>query len=127
MKKEAITGNLFSSDEFGDYIIYAVWPQYKVFIDGRLDMYGTSKLKEYKKIASFEQDWIRILDKYKITWIIFDADSALSRHLLQLDDWKLIYADKVANIFVKNTPEYKYLLEKYKNVKPVVKDEKDES
>jgi hypothetical protein len=127
MKKEAISGNMFSSDEFGDYIIYAAWPQYKVFIDGRLDMYGTSKLKEYTNITSFKQDWVRTLDKYKITWIIFDADSALSRHLLQLDDWKLIYADDVANIFVKNIPEYKYLVEKYKNVKPVVKDKKDES
>jgi len=39
--------------------------------------------------------------------------------LLQNDDWKLIYADKVANIFLKNIPENQRLIEKYSNVEPV--------
>ncbi|MRS01606.1 hypothetical protein EG832_00005, partial [bacterium] len=47
IKKAHIPGNMFNNDEFGDYVIYAAWPRYKVFFDGRSDMYGSGRLKEY--------------------------------------------------------------------------------
>ena len=120
LKKEPVAGNMFDNDEFGDYIIFAAWPQYKVFIDGRLDMYGGERLKEYFKVGGFETGWEKILEKYGISWIIFDANSTLSRFLAQNENWRLIYSDKVANIFVKNIPAYSNLINKYKDVKPVV-------
>ena len=52
--------------------------------------------------------------------------SRRSRYLLERNDWKLIYSDKVANIFVKNVAEYEYLIEKYKDVKPMIKEEKEQ-
>ena len=128
LKKETLHGNMFDNDEFGDYIIYAAWPQYKVFFDGRSDMYGTDFVKEYFKVRNFEQEWEKIIEKYDITWIIYNANSVFSRFLLQNDDWKLIYADKVANIFLKDIPENQRLIEKYSNVEPVdEEDTEDES
>ena len=124
MKKEKLTGNMFNNDEFGDYIIYAAWPEYKVFFDGRSDMYGVERMKEYFKVTGVEQGWDKVLTKYNINWIIYDANSFLSRFLLERDDWKLIYADKVANIFVRNTPGNQPLINKYQNVKPVIIEEK---
>ena len=41
-------------------------------------------------------------------------------------DWKLIYSDKVANIFVRSIPVNQPLIDKYPDVKPVVIDDKDE-
>jgi hypothetical protein len=126
IKKEKITGNMFNNDEFGDYIIYAAWPEYKVFFDGRSDMYGVARMKEYIKVVRIEQGWDEVLKKYNINWIIYNANSPLSQFLLERDDWKLIYADKVANIFVRNTPENKPLINKHPNVMPVKVEEKDE-
>jgi hypothetical protein len=125
LKREQIRGNMFDNDEFGDYIIYAASPQYKVFFDGRSDMYGVARMKEYYKISNFEPDWEKVLEKYRISWIIFDAKSELSRFLLVRNDWRLIYADKVANIFVKDIPEYQYLINKYRDVKPLPYDKDD--
>jgi len=125
IKTEHIKGNMFNNDEFGDIIIYSAFPQYKVFFDGRSDMYGNEKIKEYKKVLEFKPGWEDIIKKYKIQWIFFDNDSPLSRYLLERNDWKLIFSDKVANIFLKNTPEFANLIEKYKNVKPYIKDESD--
>jgi hypothetical protein len=123
MKKEKIKGNMFNNDEFGDYIIYAAWPEYKVFFDGRSDMYGVKRMKEYIKVVRIEQGYDEVFKKYNINWIIYNANSALSHLLLERDDWKLIYADKVANIFVKNIPENYHLINKYSNVTPVPDDE----
>jgi hypothetical protein len=126
MKKEKITGNMFNNDEFGDYIIYAAWPEYKVFFDGRSDMYGVKRMKEYIKVVRIEQGWDEVFKKYNINWMIYNANSSLSRFLLERDDWKLIYADKVANIFVKRTPENQTLIEKYSNIQPVAVEDEDD-
>jgi hypothetical protein len=126
LRNEPLKGHMFNNDEFGDYIIYAAWPGYKVFFDGRSDMYGSDRMKEYFKLTRLEQGWGEVISKYDIGWIIYNTNSALSSFLLERNDWKLIYSDKVANIFVKNSPENQYLVEKYRDVKPVVvKEEKE--
>lgn len=117
LKKEPLHGNMFNNDEIGDYIVYSGYPQYKVFIDGRLDMYGSSLLKEYFKVTNFKPGWEEVLNKYKISWIIYNTDSDFSRFLANNRDWRLIYSDSVASIFLKNIPEHQDLIAKYGNVK----------
>jgi hypothetical protein len=112
--------HMFNNDEFGDYMIYKAFPSYRVFIDGRGDMYGTHQLKDYLAVSSLGADWEKVLQKYQIKWVFFDADSLLSRYLSQRADWHLIYADKVAHIYVRNIPEFRNLIARYPNVKPVI-------
>jgi len=103
LKKEHISGNMFNDDEFGDYIIYSAYPQYKVFIDGRADIYGNEKIQDYLNVANIRPGWEKVIEKYNIDWIIFNADSPLSQYLNLKKDWKLIYTDNVANIYIKST------------------------
>jgi hypothetical protein len=116
---ESIQGNMFNDYEFGDYVIYRAYPKYKVFIDGRADMYG-ERFREYFKIYMIKPEWENILEQHNINFVFFGSDSMLSKFLLNDSRWHLIYADRVANIFVRNVPQNKYLLEKYKNIKPVL-------
>lgn len=114
--REQIPGRMFNNDEIGDLIIYKAHRQYKVFIDGRLDMYGTERLKEYFKVTTFSPGWEDILKKYGCTWIIYDTDSDLVRYLAIRQDWRLIYSDKRASIFVNNTLQYADLITRYPGV-----------
>ena len=116
MKREQIPGRMFNNDEIGDLIIYGAHRQYKVFIDGRLDMYGTERLKEYFKITSASTEWEELIRKYGVSWIIFDTDSTFVRYLQVRKEWRLIYSDRVASIFVSNTPLYADLIARYPNV-----------
>ena len=118
LMKTKITGNMFSSDEFGDYLIYRSYPSYRVFIDGRLDMYGTARLKEYCRVIGFEPGWESILDKYGVTWVLFGSNANFSRFLQKDPNWALIYSDPVASIFVKRLPQHEHLILKYRAVKP---------
>jgi hypothetical protein len=120
LKDEHIPGNMFNNDEFGDYLIYSAYPQYRVFMDGRSDMYGVDHVSQYIKVRGLGAGWEKVLEEHDINWIFFDADSLLSRYLLERGDWHLIYADKVAHIYVRDIPEYEYLIEKYPDVEPVV-------
>jgi hypothetical protein len=124
LKNEHITGNMFNDDEIGDYIIYAAYPQYRVFFDGRNDMYGLEHMQDYLRVLRLGYEWQDVLEKYDIQWIFFNADSLLSRYLLEREDWHLIYADQVAHIYVRDIPEYEYLIEKYPDVEPVDYEEK---
>jgi hypothetical protein len=119
LRQEAIGGKMFNNQEFGDYIIFAAWPQYKVFIDSRADMYRSTWLKEYARIANLEFGWQEGLSKLGVTWVIFNAGSKLSARLLERDDWQMIFADRVANIFVKKTPQNEAVIRKYPKVTPV--------
>ncbi len=117
LKKESIKGNMFNADEFGDYIIYSAFPQYKVFIDGRIDIYMPEIFKDYQAVTEFKSGWEDIINKYEIKWIIYDKDSQLCRYLMERKDWRIIYSDDVANIFVRNTPEFKDMIGKYNDLK----------
>jgi hypothetical protein len=117
LKKEPITGNMFNNDEFGDYLIFAAWPAYRVFIDGRSDMYGAKYESSYFTIAQAQRGWKAELDKYNITWVIFDTESPLTAALHDQQDWQPIYSDRIATIMVKKTPGHTNLLAKYASVR----------
>lgn len=117
LKHEQIYGNMFNNDEYGDFVIYFAHNNYKVFYDGRLDMDGPKRLKEYAKVANIESGWEDIINKYSISWIFFDTNSVLTRTLIKDNSWKLIYSDKVASIFVKDILLHKHLIKKFPDVK----------
>ena len=119
LKEAPIKGNMFNDDEFGDYIIYSAYPQYKVFIDSRVDMHGTERLKDYLTMVYFKPGWEKIVEKYNINWVILSSDSILSRYLMERYDWRLIYEDKEARIFMRNVQANKDILIRYRNVRLV--------
>jgi len=120
LKKENIKGNMLNSDQFGDYLIYAAWPEYKVFIDGRSDMYGSEQVGEYLKVVTIQPGWKETLQKYNINFVFTNAKSPLSVLLRQTDTWRIIYADNTADIFIRNVPANRELINKYPDVKFVL-------
>ncbi len=123
--KNGINGRMFNNDGWGGYIIYRGYPAYKVFFDGRSDMYGVTFLKEYVKVARAEKGFEGVLDKYGVDWVIFSANTPLCQLLEASGVWHLVYADKTADILLKNSPQNKGLIKKYNNVKFVPKGDKE--
>jgi hypothetical protein len=110
---ENVSGNIFNNEEFGDYIIYKAWPKYRVFFDGRSDMYGAALGGEYLKVARTLPGWQNVLQKHQIDWVFFNTGSILSSLLNTNPNWHLIYSDPVASIFVRDKPQYQHLIAKY--------------
>ena len=124
LKKENILGNTFTHDDFGDYVIYAAWPQYRVFIDGRTDMYGADRMREYLTLAHAMPGWKEIVDKYAFCSILFDTNSPLASFLAADRNWQLIYSDPLASIFLRNDGRNQRLIDKYPHVKLAVDENK---
>lgn len=115
LKSERIAGNMFNNDEFGDYLIYAA-PGYRVFMDGRSDMYGEKLGRAYLGVANALPAWKTVMEKYQISWVFFDTESPLTAALREQSEWQAIYSDRVATIFVNKIPAHAALLQKYASV-----------
>lgn len=94
-----VSGNLFNQDNWGGYIIYA-YPQIKVFMDGRLDMYQQEFLDEYQKVVSISPEWQHILQKYNVKWILIENNTEFHNLLTNSPEWQTYYKDSLASIFV---------------------------
>jgi hypothetical protein len=116
LKREKLSGNMFNNDEFGDYLIFSAWPQYKVFTDGRSDMYGEKHGSPYLKVSGLQPGWKDVLNRYDISWIFFPTKTALSAALKEQPEWHPIYSDRVATIFVRNTAAHRHLIAKFPSV-----------
>lgn len=116
LKREQLPGNMFNNDEFGDYLIFSAWPQYRVFTDGRSDMYREKHGIPYLKVAGLQPGWKEILNRYDVSWVFFQTKTALSAALMDQSDWHPIYSDQVATIFVRKTAAYRHLITKFPSV-----------
>jgi hypothetical protein len=98
-------GNMLNEYFIGGYLIYAMEPPPKVFIDGRADMYGEKIFGDYGKIVDLGEETDRLLAEYEIAWVIFPADRPLILYLKAGGDWSEVYLDNQVAILVRNSSD----------------------
>ena len=92
---------LYSSWQWGGYLIYRLWPSLRVFDDGRTDFYGPAFVDEGLQVWDACPDWASIFARYRVNAALLPVDSALATVLHERRDWKLVYKDRVAVLFEK--------------------------
>jgi hypothetical protein len=101
MEANPQSGRMFNNFIWGGYILYRMWPEQLVFIDGQTDFYGEALAREYVQVMSLQDGWEDVLEKYKVTWVIVQTDKPLVRALHEQLHWKLVYQDDTASILHK--------------------------
>jgi hypothetical protein len=95
-------GNLFSSDYYGGYLIYRLYPRLRVFMDGRSDFYWQGGIvNDALKIMRLKPDVADVLDKHKIQWLLLPKDAAFSSWARVNPQWQSIYRDEKSEIFLR--------------------------
>jgi len=92
---------LYSSWQWGGYLIYRLWPSINVFNDGRTDFYGPTFVEEGLRAWEVAPNWENILARYRVNAALLPVDSALASVLRERRDWKPVYQDQVAVLFEK--------------------------
>jgi hypothetical protein len=93
-------GPLLNSYNFGGYLIWRLYPNYPVFIDGRADVYGDAFMDEYyNRMWLGHGDWQEYLNRFKIRLVLMEKYGALSSLLRGDAGWKIIHEDDVATLF----------------------------
>lgn len=102
LEKNPPSGNMFNEFTWGGYLLYRMWPDQMVFIDGQTDFYGEDLTREYEIVYSGSKDYKRLLEKYKIDWVIVNRKSDLARILAEGDiEWQSIYKDGLTSVFAR--------------------------
>jgi hypothetical protein len=95
-------GNMFNQFAWGGYILYRMWPNEAVFIDGQTDFYGETLMREYIEVITLTDGWEEILDRHDISWMLIPRNEMLARYLYTDENWTTIYEDDTAVIFRRN-------------------------
>ncbi len=93
---------IFTDDEWGGYLIYRLYPEKKVFIDGRLDFYGSRFSQTCDDVVNARDGWEKSLDAYHVNTILLRTNAALAGTLKESRRWRPVYDDGVAIVFRAN-------------------------
>jgi hypothetical protein len=82
---------LLTTDAAAGYVILEDWPQQKVFIDDRYDMYPTKVIYDYFDLTSAKPGWSKVLDRYDVDVIVWGKDTALASLLDGSGTWQRVH------------------------------------
>lgn len=109
-----VSGRIYDHLEHGGYLMWRLWPQNQMFVDGRLlneTVYGDYRMLTYNISAG--KPPLQILDDYGIQAVVVTGFEYVvgGPHLLMAalaapgqTEWKLVYRDDVAAIFMRQPP-----------------------
>jgi hypothetical protein len=101
IKNSPPDGNVFNDFNWGGYLLYRLWPEKKIFIDGFTDFYGEQLTREYLKIVDGTPGWEQVLDQHQVQWVIVPPSGSLADRLDHSAQWVLRYKDSTAGVWVR--------------------------
>jgi hypothetical protein len=111
-----ITSPMFNTYDYGGFLIWRLWPQERVFVDGRAlsdEIFQDFRYIAYNAAGVPGKDSRELLDKYHIETIVMNGFEYTSGQVMLLaaalsdpaqKDWKLVYEDNVAAVFMRHPP-----------------------
>lgn len=97
-----LSGNLLVLFNWGSYALWKLYPQCRVAVDGRYEeVYTDALIGDIARFHYVGASWDGLLRNYHTDLMLIPTEyDDLTRNLLMLDDWKVVYKDKLAMVFV---------------------------
>jgi tetratricopeptide (TPR) repeat protein len=117
LEQNNIKGRLFNTIDFGPYIGYRFYPERRVFIDTRTDLYKDKFYRLYRRAQNYPADWERLYKQYgfKIAVLrhLFGGTEKILRYLHEHMDWRLVYYDENSCVFLSDVPENAEIIRRF--------------
>lgn len=103
MRDARISGRPFNCLAMGGYLAWHVFPDQRVFVDGRLEAYPETFLREYFAVLDAPEQWPSVAARYAPDYVflyhVYSNRLPLIRYLIR-HDWTLVYYDEISAILV---------------------------
>jgi hypothetical protein len=107
-------GRVFNAYGWGGYYVYRLWPARQVYIYGDAAVMGDRFLSEYESVENLHPDYLAILDRRGVSWVIDHSNAPLVSVLQHAPDWVVVHRDSLATVLVRRGP----LTDAYINARP---------
>lgn len=118
LERENIKGRIFNSIDFGHYIAYRFYPEKRVFIDVRTELYKNDFYQLYKRAQNYPDEWESLQEKYHFNIALirhlFSGTERLLRFLHKDKGWALVHYDETSAVFLHDVPENKRAIEEFR-------------
>jgi hypothetical protein len=103
--REGVTGRMFHPQDFGDYLMWRLWPQQKTFVDGRVHLFSLEFLEEYE-LATRDPLSTDLVGRWNIQYILLSKVPGQSNPkaietMQASSDWVRMYEDGVSVLYEK--------------------------
>lgn len=95
---------IFNDYDWGGYFIWKLYPDYRVYIDGRADLYGPALMEQFSAADHLTDDWQKALQNWHIQTVILPPKTPLITGLQLQGGWTTVYADSRAVILSRSEP-----------------------
>jgi len=119
LEEHHIKGNLFNSYNHGGYLIWHLWPDIPVFIDGRTPtIYDEDFFWLYGLANQKKEIWKKVAQKYGIEIVLVEdvRERGYASLFYWLDadkEWRLVAFDDESNLYLKRGGRFDGLIERY--------------
>jgi hypothetical protein len=73
LRKLAAEGNIFTRLEWSEYLTWKLGPDFKVFMDGRIEIFPDEVWREYSAVTRGDAGWEQILDRHDVRFLLIDT------------------------------------------------------
>jgi hypothetical protein len=96
-----LSPQVFHDMSFGSYLMWAAQPEYKVFVDSRIELYPEEIWDDYWAISIAKSNWQELLDKYQVNTLMLEPVKQvdLIEEAKSSPNWMLVYEDSTAVLF----------------------------
>jgi hypothetical protein len=94
-------GRLYNTYGWGGYLIWHMYPDYPVYIDGRADVYGDEFIYDYLRIYYAQPGWEAALDEAAVGVALVEPGSGLANALSQSLGWQMVFEDEISMVFTR--------------------------
>ena len=87
----------------GGYLLWRLWPDYPVYVDGRTDLYDDAFLREYQSVIVTAPGFEDVFDRRDVNLIVIEKSAPLAIWLAQSDRWQRAYEDDQTVIYTRSS------------------------
>jgi hypothetical protein len=93
---------VFNYYDYGGYLVWRLYPQgSRVFIDGRVEVYGPEVFSRYLRVSYLASGWQDVLVQSRPDAIVLPSAHPLVGILQRDPDWTVLNRDGVATVFTR--------------------------
>jgi hypothetical protein len=93
---------VFNYYDFGGYLLWRLYPDGgRVFIDGRVEVYGAQVFSQYLRVSYLAPGWQEVLAQAHPDAIVLPSAHPLTGILGQDPAWRVLSRDEVATVFIR--------------------------